>query len=126
MIIRRLLQLNLLVSVMVAIAFILAPGPSLSLYGIIGDRSLYAIAQYFGTTHVAFSVLLWLALRANDARFLRVIVISFFAGDLVGSAVLLVAQVRGAMNPTGWALVGLTFLFAAGYGYGVLKKLPAS
>ena len=126
MIIRRLLQLNLLVSVMVAIAFILAPGPSLSLYGIIGDRSLYAIAQYFGTTHVAFSVLLWLALRANDARFLRVIVISFFAGDLAGSAVLLVAQLRGVMNTTGWALVGLTVLFAAGYGYGALKKLPAS
>ena len=126
MILRRLLQLNLLVSAIIAVTFILAPGPTLSLYGIIGDRSLYVIAQYFGTTHVAFSVLLWLTLRANDARFLRVIVISFFAGDLVGSAVLLVAQLRGAMNPTGWALVGLTFLFAAGYGYGVLKKLPAS
>jgi hypothetical protein len=126
MIIRRLLQLNLLVSAIIAIAFILAPGPCLSLYGIIGDRSLYAIAQYFGTTHVAFSVLLWLALRANDARFLRVIVISFFAGDLAGSAVLLVAQLRGVMNTTGWALVGLTVLFAAGYGYGALKKLPAS
>jgi hypothetical protein len=126
MMVKRLLQLNLLVSATIAITFILAPASSLSLYGIIGDKSLYAIAQYFGTTHVAFTVLLWLALRANDARFLRVIVISFFAGDLTGSAVLLVAQLRGVMNTTGWALVGLTFLFAAGYGYGALKKLPAS
>lgn len=126
MIVKRLLQLNLLVSAVIATAFILAPAPSLSLYGITGDKSLYAIAQYFGTTHVAFTVLLWLALRANDARFLRAIVISFFVGDLTGSVVLLVAQLRGLMNPTGWALVGLTLLFAAGYGYGALKKLPES
>ncbi len=126
MIVKRLLQLNLLVSAIIAITFILAPAPTLSLYGIIGDKSLYTIAQYFGTTHVAFLVLQWLALRANDARFLRLMVVSFFAGDLAGSAVLLVAQLRGVMNTTGWALVGLTLLFAAGYGYGALKKLPAS
>jgi hypothetical protein len=126
MIAKRLLHLNLLVSAILAITFILAPAPTLSLYGIIGDKSLYAIAQYFGTTHVAFTLLLWLALRANDARFLRAIVISFFAGDLAGSAVLLFAQLRGVMNATGWALVGLTLVFAAGYGYCALKKLPAS
>ena len=126
MIVKRLLQLNLLVSAIIAMAFILAPAPTLTLYGILGEKSLYVIAQYFGTTHVAFFVLLWLALRANDARFLRVIVVSFFAGDLAGSVVLLVAQLRGLMNTTGWALVGLTLLFAAGYGYGALKKLPAS
>jgi hypothetical protein len=126
MIVKRLLQLNLLVSVIIATTFILAPATSLSLYGIIGDKSLDTIAQYFGTTHVAFAVLLWLALRAKDARFLRVIVVSFFAGDLAGSVVLLAAQLRGVMNTTGWALVGLTLLFAVGYGYGALKKLPAS
>ena len=126
MIVKRLLQLNLLVSAIIAITFILAPAPTLSLYGITGDRSLYAIAQYFGATHVAFFVLLWVALRANDARVLRLIVVSFFAGDLAGSAVLLVAQLRGVFTPTGWALVGLSLLFAAGYGYGALKKLPAS
>jgi hypothetical protein len=126
MIVKRLLQLNLLVSAIIAITFILAPAPTLSLYGITGDRFLYAIAQYYGATHVAFFVLLWVALRANDARVLRLIVVSFFAGDLAGSAVLLVAQLRGVMTTTGWALVGLSLLFAAGYGYGALKKLPAS
>jgi hypothetical protein len=124
MIIKRLLQLNIVVSAIIAVCFILAPGASLSLYGITGDGASHTIAQYFGTAHVAFAILLWLALRLNDARFLRTIVVSFFAGDLTGSAVLLVAQLRGTMNTMGWALVGLSLLFAIGYGYGALRRLP--
>ena len=58
MIVKRLLQLNLFVSIIIAIAFLLAPKPTLALYGITGDNILYAIAQYFGTTHVAFAILL--------------------------------------------------------------------
>jgi hypothetical protein len=126
MIVKRLLQLNLLVSIIIAIAFILAPKLTLGLYGIAGDDILYAIAQYFGTTHVAFALLVWLALRANEPQLLRFIVLSFFAGDLTGSLVLFIAQVRGLMNTSGWALVGLTLLFAFGYGYGALKRLPES
>jgi hypothetical protein len=126
MIVKRLLQLNLFVSIIIAIAFILAPKPTLALYGITGDDILYAIAQYFGTTHVAFAVLLWLTLHTSEPQLLRFIVVSFFAGDLAGSLVLFIAQVRGLMNTSGWALVGLTLLFAFGYGYGALNKLPES
>jgi hypothetical protein len=52
-------------------------------------------------------------------------VASFFAGDLAGSVVLLVAQLRGFMDASGWALVALSLLFAVGYGCGLLRKLPA-
>lgn len=124
MLVKRLLQLNALVSAMIAVAFIALPGQSVSLYGVTTADALHTIAQYFGATHVAFAVLLWLALRANDPRFLRAIVTSFFAGDLTGTLVLLFAQLRGALAPTGWGLVALSALFAAGYGYGVLKGLP--
>ena len=124
MIIKRLLQVNLLVSALIAITFIFLPGQTLALYGLSDGKSLHVITQYFGTTHLAFSVLLWFALRLDEPRFLRVIAISFFAGDLAGSVVLLMAQLRGLMGPTGWVLVGMSALFAAGYGYGVLKKLP--
>jgi hypothetical protein len=66
MIVRRLLQLNLLVSAVVAVCLIALPEASLSLYAIEGDGALRTIAQHFGTGHVAFAVLLWLALRSND------------------------------------------------------------
>ena len=125
MFVKRLLQLNLFVSIIVAIALIIAPKPTLALYGIIGDNIFYAIVQYFGTTHVAFAILVWLSLRKNEPQLRRIIVISFFAGDLAGSLVLLIAQVRGLMNTFGWVLVGFSLLFAFGYGYCALKKLPA-
>ena len=124
MTVKRLLQLNLFVSILIAISFIFAPKLTLSLYGFTGGDSLYTIALYFGSTHVAFAVLLWLALRKNDPQVLRLIVVSFFAGDLVGTLVLFIAQMRGLMNASGWLMVGLSFLFAIGYGYGTLKKLP--
>ncbi len=120
MLVKRLLQFNLVVSAMIAIAFIALPEHSVSLYGITTADTLRTIAQYFGATHVAFAVLLWLA------RFLRAIVTAFFAGDLTGTLVLLFAQLRGALAPTGWGLVALSAFFAAGYGYGVLKGLPDS
>jgi len=126
MIVKRLLRINLLMSAIIAIAFIFAPKPSLALYGISGDNNLNAIAQYFGTTHIAFAVLLWFSLRANEPRLLRFIVVSFFAGDLTGSVVLLFAQLQGLMNTAGWALIGLSMVFAFGYGYGALKNLPES
>jgi hypothetical protein len=37
---------------------------------------------------------------------------------------LLINQLRGAMNATGWGLVGLSALFALGYGYCVVRRLP--
>lgn len=126
MLVKRLLQLNVLVSAMIALTFIALPEQSVSLYGSTTADALHTVAQYFGATHVAFAVLLWLALRANDSRFLRAIVTSFFAGDLTGTVVLLLAQLRGSMGPLGWGLVALSLLFAAGYGYGVWKGLPAS
>ena len=124
MFVKRLLQFNLLASAILGLTFILVPRHTLALYGLLGDGRLYLIAQYFGSTHVAFSVLLWLALAADDSQFLRMIVISFFAGDLAGTIVLLIAQLNGLMNTSGWALVGLSALLALGYGYGTLKGLP--
>ena len=126
MIVKRLLQLNLFVSIAIAISFIFAPQQTLALYGFTGGNSLFAIAQYFGSTHVAFAVLLWLALRKDDRQVLRMIVVSFFAGDLAGSVVLFITQMRGLMNASGWVMVGLSFLFAIGYGYGTFTKLPES
>ena len=80
MIVKRLLQFNLLVSAIIAIAFIFAPKPSLALYGIIGDYTLYTIAQYFGSTHIAFAILLLFALRTNEPRLLRIIVVVSLTG----------------------------------------------
>lgn len=124
MFVKRLLQFNLVVSAVLAAAFIFAPAASLSIYGIHGSEPLHMVGRYFGTTHLSFAILLVLALRANDPGFLRMLVTAFFAGDLVGSVVLLIAQLGGVMNANGWAMVALSLLFALGYGFGALRKLP--
>ena len=53
---------------------------------------------------------------------LRMVVISFFAGDTAGTIVLLIAQLQGQMRLIGWLLVALSFLLAFGYGYGVFSQ----
>lgn len=124
MLIKRMLQLNLVASAVIAITFLFLPRTTMALYGLRGGSSFQIIAQYFGTTHLAFFVLLWMALRLDEPPFLRAIAISFFAGDLVGTITLLFAQLSGLMAPTGWLLVGLSALFAIGYGYGLIEKSP--
>ncbi len=126
MFVKRLLQLNLIVSAIIALTYILLPGPTLALYGIGNDSAAISIAQYFGTAHVTFAVLVWIALRSGQPSFLRALVVSFFAGDAIGTIVLLATELRGNMNPMGWGLVGLSALFALGYGYCVLRRLPTS
>ncbi len=124
MFIKRLLQFNLIVSALTAVSFVAFPSASLALYGLSGGGALHTMAQYFGSTHLAFALLLGLALKLDDARFTRIIATSFFAGDLAGSAILLAAQLRGTMNSMGWVLVALSLIFMLGYGYGALRKPP--
>jgi hypothetical protein len=124
MLVKRLLQLNLIVSAIIAIAFIALPGPTLGLYGISNDAAPRAIAQYFGTAHLSFAILIWYALRSHEASFVRAVVRSFFAGDLAGTIVLLSIQLRGVMNAMGWELVGLTFLFSVGWGICTIRRIP--
>jgi hypothetical protein len=71
-------------------------------------------------------VLVWLALTSNDPRLTRAVIVSFFSGDLAGSILLLIIQLRGTMYPMGWGLVGLTSLFALGYGYCVARRIPSA
>jgi hypothetical protein len=124
MFVKRLLQLNLIVSAVIAVAFIVFPGQTLGLYGIENASGTRAIAQYFGSAHFAFASLIVYALRNPEATLLRAIVRSFFGGDLVGTAVLLGIQLRGVTNGMGWELVGLSLLFTVGWGICILKRLP--
>jgi hypothetical protein len=126
MLVKRLLQFNLIVSCIIALAFIILPGSALTLYGLGNERATITLAQYFGSTHVAFAVLVWVALKSSQRSLLRAVVVSFFAGDLIGTGILLAAQLRGTMNVMGWGFVGLSAFFALAYGYCALKGLPRS
>jgi hypothetical protein len=124
LLLKRLLQLNLVVSAVIAAAFIVFPGQTLGFYGIANVIGTRAIAQYFGSAHVAFAILIAYALRKPEPALLRAMLWSFFGGDLVGTAVLLGIQLHGGMNGMGWELVGLSLLFTIGWGICILKRLP--
>jgi hypothetical protein len=125
MLLRRILQFNLVVSALIAVMFVLVAGPTLALYGIANEPATRALAQYFGTTHIAFAVLVWFALRSAERSFIRAVVVSFFAGEVAGTAVLLLVQLRGVTNAMGWGLVALSGLFAIAYGYCVATRRTA-
>jgi hypothetical protein len=125
MFLKRVLQFNLVVSAFVAVMFIFIPGQTLTLYGFASEPASRAIAQYFGTAHLAFAVLVWFALRSAERPFLWAVVVSFLVGDVAGTLVLLIAQLGGIMNSMGWGLVALSGLFALAYGYCVATRRSA-
>lgn len=75
------------------------------------------LIQYFGATHVAFAALIGCALRSRERILERAVVASFFAGDTVGTLVLLSAQLRGSLGAVGWTSVAGSLAFAASYGW---------
>ena len=124
MFIIRLLQLNFILCTVYAIAYLIFPVSSLSFYEVTGNVGLVTFAQYFGSWNLCFSILLFMALKSKNIEVLRMIVISFFLTDLIGTLILLYGQIQGNFNSMGWTSVFISTLFATGYGYGFFKKLP--
>lgn len=122
MLARRLLQVNLVTSIVIAILFIAFPERAAALMGLATGPATRVIVQYFGATHVAFAVLIWLALRSREQYLLHMLVISFFAGDTIGTAVLLIAQLQGLLGASGWWLVVGSLFFALSYGYLTISR----
>ena len=56
-----LMTINAVVAAVFGIAFVIAPGQAVSLYGVSADAPLRYIAQLFGAALLGFAVLTWMA-----------------------------------------------------------------
>ena len=99
------------------IAFVVATGPLLSIYGITLDKAGTLVAQLFGSLLIGLATLNWFARNVTDPEARQAIVFGNLAGDVVGFVVILLGQLAGIANALGWSNVAIYLLLALAFAY---------
>jgi hypothetical protein len=99
------------------VAFVVASGPLLAIYGITLDKAGTLVAQLFGAALISLAVVNWLARNVTDPNARQAVVLGNLAGDVVGFVVILLGQLAGVANALGWSNVAIYLLLALGFAY---------
>jgi hypothetical protein len=99
------------------VAFVVASGPLLSVYGITLDKAGTLVAQLFGALLIGLAVLNWFARNVTDPEARQAVVYGNLVGDVIGFVVILIGQLGGIANAVGWSSVAIYLLLALGFAY---------
>jgi hypothetical protein len=111
-----------IVAAVFGIAFVLATGQVIRLYGNEPTPIVNYVGKLFGGSLFAFAVLLWWARNITDPIARRAIVLSLLVADVIGFIVSLAAQLGGVVNALGWSTVGIYLFFSIGFAYFLFAK----
>ena len=114
---RTLLVVAAVIGAVFGIAFVVASGPLLSIYGITLDKAGTLVAQLFGGALIALAVVNWFARNVTEPEARQAVVLGNLAGDIVGFVVILLGQLAGIANALGWSSVAIYLLLALGFAY---------
>ena len=113
---------SLVVEAVFGIGFVLAPGALLAPMGVTLNDVATTFARLFGSALLSFPVLLWFARQSDKPEFRKGVVNSMSVYYLVSGILLLITQLRGQMNPTGWSVVVLHLGLFFWFGYFLVRK----
>jgi hypothetical protein len=99
------------------VAFVVASGPLLSVYGITLDKAGTLVAQLFGALLIGLAVLNWFARSVTDPDARQAVVLGNLTGDVVGFVVILIGQLAGIANTLGWVNVAIYLVLGLGFAY---------
>jgi len=112
-----LLVVAAVIAAVFGVAFVVASGPLLSIYGVTLDKAGTLVAQLFGASLIGVAVLNWLARNVTDPDARRAVIFANLTQDVVGFVVILIGQLAGIPNAFGWSNVAIYLLLALGFGY---------
>ena len=114
---KNLLMVAAVIGVAFGVAFVVASGPLLAVYGITLDKAGTLVAQLFGALLIGVATLNWFARNVTDPEARQAVVVGNLTGDVVGFVVILIGQLAGIANALGWANVAIYLLLALGFAY---------
>jgi hypothetical protein len=112
----------LIVEVIFGIGFLFIPGLMMEPMGVTLDETSITFARLFGTLIISIPVLLFFVRRSVSTEFRRGVVYSIFTYLLLSTILLLITQLKGLMNPMGWGIVILHFVFMLWFGYYLVNQ----
>jgi hypothetical protein len=113
----NLLVVAAVIGAVFGVAFVVASGPLLAIYGITLDKAGTLVAQLFGALLIGLAVLNWFARNVTDPDARQAVVFGNLTGDVVGFVVILIGQLAGIANTLGWVNVAIYLVLALGFAY---------
>jgi hypothetical protein len=115
---RTLFALDAVVSILLALGFLLRPEITLKFFGLSSGRTEVLLAQVLGAALVGFSALAWFGRDAAEPQQLRAAMVALLSFSAIGFVVVLLGIMAQATRAgSAWLLVALFLLSAVGYGY---------
>jgi hypothetical protein len=115
---RTLFILDAIVSLLVALGFLLGPATLLKFFGLSTGKTELVLAQVIGAALVGFGALAWFGKDAEDLPAIQGITASLLIFSAIGFVVTLLAVLAQVTRAGAfWVLVLLFLLLAAGYAY---------
>lgn len=109
--------LNAVITVGYAIAFLVATGPLLAVYGISPSQEGTYMARWFGVGLLANGLTTWLARDAAETDVGRAIARALAIAYGVGVVLAVWGTISGPFNVLGWIAVGFNLLLGTALGY---------
>ena len=117
-----LLLVYLIVEAIFGIGFLFVPDFVMGLMGVTLDVTSTTFARLFGTLIISIPVLLFFVRKSVSTEFRSGVVYSIFSYLLLSTIFLLITQLKGLMNPLGWGIVILHFVFMLWFGYYLINQ----
>jgi hypothetical protein len=95
------------IGVLFGLEFLLIPELALSQYGVPTEPHNQLQARYFGSTLLAFGLLLWLARGTTEPATQRALLIASAVGNLIGLALSLWSRLNGLQGLLAWLAVAI-------------------
>ena len=102
------------VGVLFGLGFLLAPAPSIAMYGVPVEPHNLMQARYFGSALLALGLLVWLLRNVTDPEALRGVLLANAIGNGVGAVLSVWVATSGLENAMAWSSVALYGVFALG------------
>jgi hypothetical protein len=112
----------LIVEVIFGIGFLFVPDLMMGPMGVTLDETSTTFARLFGSLIISIPVLLFFVRKSASTEFRRGVVYCIFTYLLVSTIILLITQLKGLMNPMGWGIVILHFVFMIWFGYYLINQ----
>jgi hypothetical protein len=107
----------LIVEAIFGIGFLFVPDLMMGPMGVTLDDTSTTFARLFGTLIISIPVLLFFVRKSTSTEFRRGVIYCIFTYLLLSTILLLITQLKGLMNPLGWGIVILHFVFMLWFGY---------
>jgi hypothetical protein len=112
----------LIAEVIFGVGFLLSPGLMMDPMGVTLDETSTTFARLFGSLIISIPVLLFFVRKSQSAEFRRAVIYCAFTYLLVSTIILLITQLKGLMNPLGWGIVMIHFVFMVWFGYYIINQ----